>query len=294
MVVLVALVVGAVPAAAIWLLARDVFAHPTLARRNVRGIDVPTAGGIVIALALLPGFAVMRVVEAQFGSGPRASLGWELWYAFAIVPVAVAFGLLGLIDDLLARGDDRGFRGHLGALFSGRLTTGGIKLVGGGLAALSLSDGSNLGWLLANAAVIALAANLANLLDRAPGRTTKVSVLALGALVVAGLIVNPADGEVGGVLQRSGLAGAALVVGAAVGMLFAELREQVMLGDTGANALGAVLGFTLVAQFGPPATVIALVLLVVLNLASETVSFSTVIDRTPPLRWLDQLGRRPT
>jgi hypothetical protein len=37
------------------------------------------------------------------------------------------------------------------------------------------------------------------------------------------------------------------------------------------------------------------VLLVVagLNLTSEVVSFSRVIDRVPPLRTLDRLGRRP-
>jgi hypothetical protein len=33
--------------------------------------------------------------------------------------------------------------------------------------------------------------------------------------------------------------------------------------------------------------------LVLLNLASERVSFSAVIDRTPGLRHLDRLGRRP-
>ena len=32
------------------------------------------------------------------------------------------------------------------------------------------------------------------------------------------------------------------------------------------------------------------VVLAALNLASEAVSFSDVIGRTPPLRWLDRLG----
>ncbi len=37
----------------------------------------------------------------------------------------------------------------------------------------------------------------------------------------------------------------------------------------------------------------ALVVAFVLNVASEQVSFSTIIERVPPLRFVDQLGRRP-
>jgi hypothetical protein len=33
--------------------------------------------------------------------------------------------------------------------------------------------------------------------------------------------------------------------------------------------------------------------LVVANVAAELVSFSSIIDRVPPLRWFDRLGRPP-
>ena len=34
-----------------------------------------------------------------------------------------------------------------------------------------------------------------------------------------------------------------------------------------------------------------MLVLLALNVAAELVSFSAVIDRVPPLRWLDRLGR---
>jgi UDP-GlcNAc:undecaprenyl-phosphate GlcNAc-1-phosphate transferase len=87
--------------------------------------------------------------------------------------------------------------------------------------------------------------------------------------------------------------GAALtpVVGAAVGLLPDDLGERLMLGDAGANALGAVLGVGAVLTLGPWSRVVLAVVLAALNLAAEMVSFSRVIDRVGPLRLLDRLGR---
>jgi UDP-N-acetylmuramyl pentapeptide phosphotransferase/UDP-N-acetylglucosamine-1-phosphate transferase len=65
-----------------------------------------------------------------------------------------------------------------------------------------------------------------------------------------------------------------------------------MLGDAGANVLGGVLGLAVVLECSRTTRNIVLVVLIALNLASELVSFSRVIDRVPPLRWLDRLGRR--
>ena len=66
-----------------------------------------------------------------------------------------------------------------------------------------------------------------------------------------------------------------------------------MLGDTGANVLGGTLGLAVVLTTSPATRTVTLVVVAALNLLSERVSFSRVIDRTPPLRWLDDLGRRP-
>ncbi len=64
-----------------------------------------------------------------------------------------------------------------------------------------------------------------------------------------------------------------------------------MLGDAGANPLGAVLGVGLAASLDEPARLVAIVVLLALNLASEKWSFSKAIEASPPLRWLDGLGR---
>jgi UDP-N-acetylmuramyl pentapeptide phosphotransferase/UDP-N-acetylglucosamine-1-phosphate transferase len=80
-------------------------------------------------------------------------------------------------------------------------------------------------------------------------------------------------------------------MGGAVGLMPEDLRERMMLGDTGANVLGGVLGLVVVLECSRTSRNVVLVVLIVLNLISERVSFSSVIEKVPPLRWLDQLGR---
>jgi UDP-N-acetylmuramyl pentapeptide phosphotransferase/UDP-N-acetylglucosamine-1-phosphate transferase len=132
--------------------------------------------------------------------------------------------------------------------------------------------------LLADALLIALAANLGNLFDRAPGRVIKCSLLAYVPIaIVAGA------GAVG--------IAVAPLMGATLGILPDDLHERLMLGDTGANILGGILGLVVVLECDRTTRNVVLIVLVALNLASEFVSFSRVIERVRPLRWLDQLGR---
>jgi hypothetical protein len=223
--------------------------------------------------------AVVTVVVAA-GAEPDAAAVAGLRLATV---AALGFALLGLLDDLGGAGESGGFRGHLGALVSGRLTTGAIKLFGGaavGVVVVSVREPGSLGRVLADGALVALAANLGNLFDRAPGRTIKVALVALAALVV-------------GAGAEPRLAGVALVVGAGAGLLTADLGERMMLGDAGANVLGAALGLGVVLACSPGVRTVVLVVVAALNLASERVSFSRVIARVPPLRAADAWGRQP-
>jgi UDP-N-acetylmuramyl pentapeptide phosphotransferase/UDP-N-acetylglucosamine-1-phosphate transferase len=259
---------------------RELLDAPALQRRNYRDLSLPTAAGILAVLAVL-GVEAGRSTLGAFGVGDEPGLN----PARSLVLFAcLGFGLLGFVDDLLGSGDDRGFRGHLRALRSGRITTGVLKIVGGAAVAFVLASGVGFVTgrrLLADAVLIALAANLGNLLDRAPGRVIKV-----GIVVWVPLAIVLGTGAVG--------VAVAPVIGAFCGLLGDDLREQLMLGDTGANVLGAVLGLAVVLDLGRGTRNGVLVALIVLNVAAELVSFSSVIDRVPPLRAFDRWGRRRT
>ena len=161
-----------------WRMLAPVFDAPLFARTNVRGVSVPVAVGVVIPVVVVAAAAVLVVVDAAGGldvaRGPLA----------LTVAAATGFGMLGLLDDVAGDASSKGFAGHLRALRSGRLTTGAVKLFGGGAVAVlvaSTTSTGHLARLLADAALIALSANLANLLDRAPGRVAKAGLVAARA-----------------------------------------------------------------------------------------------------------------
>ena len=288
--VIVGLVAGMVAGWVGLQLVRPALAAPVFIRRNYRNHELPTGAGVAVAAAVL-------LVEAAKALGGAVGVGDApvLTSARTLTMLAVVgFTLLGLADDLGAVGPARGFAGHVRSIVAGSASTGGIKLLGGGLLALVLggpagqlggaSPGAlGLMRLLVDSAVIALSANLANLFDRAPGRVIKVSLLMFASLTIPVALVR----------SSSGLGAVAVVMGAAVGVLPSDLRETSMLGDTGANALGASLGLGVVLVCAPWVRVVVLVGLLVVNVASERVSFSKVIDAAAPLRALDRLGATP-
>jgi UDP-GlcNAc:undecaprenyl-phosphate/decaprenyl-phosphate GlcNAc-1-phosphate transferase len=286
---------GFVAARLLWMLLRPMLSAPVFRRMNYRKHELSTAGGLVVVCAVLL-IESVRIVLGGIGVGePITPSGLRLPVLFAVL----GFALLGLIDDLGASGSSRGFKGHVRSILRGSPSTGALKLMGGGFVALivasqcgngslgrlgsqaSLQDkASNVGWLVFNAALIALSANVGNLFDRAPGRTIKVSALGFSAVVV-GVVVG------GGWLP---LAPVAVVVGAALGLLIDDLREHVMIGDTGANVLGAVLATAIVANASNTVRLMVMAAVLTLNAAAELVSFSRVIERTPPLRAADRAG----
>jgi len=244
-------------------------------RTNHRGEPVTLLEGPAVAAGAIGGVLAHGVQAAL--AAPSGSLSSGAWRRTAAIAVggagAAAFGAY---DDLAGSGDRRGFRGHLGALRHGEVTTGAVKLGGigvTGLATAVLSGGSPADVVI-NAGLVAGGANLLNLFDLRPGRAIKVAA-ASGAL-----------------LSAAGQESVAAPLGAALALLPEDLGERAMLGDAGANALGAMLGAS-AAGLSRPARIVLLAGIAGLTAASEKVSFTKVIARTPALNWLDMLGRRP-
>lgn len=235
-------------------------------RRNHRGEQVSLLAG--------PAVATAATITACAGAVPSLST--------AALVAGAGGGIVGAYDDLAGgRPDqpvDKGFSGHLRALRERRVSSGLVKLVVVGLTGLVAGRSAGRGPVdrLVAGGVVAGTANMVNLLDLRPGRAAKV-VLMLGAPMVSGqhgaLIAGP--------------------VGAAAAVLRHDLREEVMLGDSGANALGALLGLRLALAGGPAWRRALMGVLVGLTAASERVSFTRFIEATPGLRQLDALGRRP-
>lgn len=276
---LLAAVLGAVVVAVLERTTRATFAGELFRRTNYRGAELSTAVGVLIPCGLLAAGSV-----AAFLSTLRPTHGqflvdsWQL--AVPTLLIATGFALLGLLDDLGGMGQHGGFTGHIRSLLRGEVSTGMIKLLGGPffaiLAVRQIFPMTSWGWLLVDGAIVALGANTANLFDRAPGRVNKVAQLCGACLLVAS--------------RNDILAPVAAVLGGAAALLRADLKERLMLGDAGSNTLGAVLGFGVVIVGSDPQKWILLVVLVLLNLASERVSFSAIIEKITVLRYLDRLG----
>ena len=232
-------------------------------------IDVARAGVAVVEVELdlthrvtgrdLRGFAHRgtQLVDLVLAAGPLRvnHRGLRLpvvgWLTAVHDPVVAA---IGLADDLWS-GPERGFAEHLRT----GSTTGVLKLVGIPLYGLARTRS------LSGAILVGLAANALNQLDTRPGRAIKAYLAAAAALdapLAAAVLIAPYD-----------------------------LREMAMLGDAGANALGALLGLRSVSRFTGGRRWLAIGTLAALTALGERISLGGLIERTPGLRELDAWGR---
>lgn len=205
----------------------------------------------------------LRDIVLALGPQGRNHRGLRLplvgWAVAGARPELLPVAAIGLADDLWS-GEERGFREHLR---SGR-TTGVLKLAG--IPAFALWRTRS----LSGALLVGLSANAINQLDTRPGRALKA--FALGSLLLRG---TPRGAAVAAVLLAP-----------------YDLREMAMLGDSGSNTLGAVLGFRSVEVLTERRRWSAIAALAGLTLLGERRSLGELIERTPVFRELDGLGRQ--
>ncbi len=238
---------------------------------NYRGESIPVGIGLIFIFVYMPtSFLLTFFMVGEVGIVVLFLLG------------IVYFAILGLLDDLLGSRDTSGLKGHFSALFKGRLTTGALKALGGGLGALLISYISLPGqpwWEIFTAALlIALAANSINLVDLRPGRAVKIFSFWFIALLIAFSQELP-------MVLLAPLAGGVLAYAPL------DLRARAMLGDTGSNLLGAALGMASVWMLSFSAQLTMVTFLFLLHLFTEEYSLTEIIEKNPWLRFLDNLGR---
>lgn len=227
-----------------------------LERTNFQGKPIRTGAGLFFVLCAQPGWWI---------EDPAALLG---------TAALTGYGLLGLIDDRWGTAEFKGLRGHFRALRGGRVTTGLVKAVGGVVLAITLAallppGGSP----ITTAPLIALCANLHNLLDLRPLRALKgFWLLSLPLLPWA-----PAP--------------LALAWGLSVPYARREARGELMLGDTGSNALGGLLGVSLALVAPSWVQSGAVAALLLFHVWAEKHSLSRWIEQRPWAQAIDLWGR---
>ncbi|HDP69833.1 MAG TPA: hypothetical protein ENN38_03370 [Actinobacteria bacterium] len=243
-------------------------------RINFRNELIPAGTGLLIPLV----FIIVLVFYMFFGG---RYFSWVSNSLLILLVLVLGLALFGVLDDLLGDRSVGGFSGHFGELFKGNLTTGVLKAIGGVIISFFAAApfSVNIFVHVLNTLLIALFINVFNLLDLRPGRTLKVFLL-------LGLIVSVFS------WQSAYWSTWGIFLGPAIVLLWVDLTERGMLGDVGSNVLGGFIGFSCVVSFSETVNLFVFVILVAVNLYSESNSITGLIKKNSILRWLDEMGRK--
>lgn len=274
--------------------------------RNYRGRRIPVSLGIFLWGTIACGYALRWLAEAVLrdagaaepGTKGGPAEGGEIGEALLLCASLGGVAFVGWFDDRFGEGGTKGLAGHWRRLRrDGVWTTGWGKAAAISMLALAFAletaRAAHAGAghalmqasrMLGGAALIALSANAANLLDVRPGRAIK------GFLLMLAPSLGYALAEGAALRNWSALFLPALA--GALALFRADARELAMLGDSGANLLGFAAGCAMWLFAPASAQAAALAALVLLHAAAERASLSGWIERVPLLRRLDEWGRR--
>lgn len=238
-----------------------------LLRVNFKGQRIPAGYGFIILMAAVPVYMMMSI-----GDGYSRN-------AWTYIITILGFGILGLVDDIHGTRETGGFRGHFSFLLKGKVTTGIAKVVVGGILSLMLGliiAGYQPMAIIANGLLIALSANMLNLLDLRPGRAISCFWLVLVILIV---------------IFPKGIFYVMLmpVIIPSLYLTILDRSARVMLGDAGSNVLGAVLGVSFAVVAGFPWKLVMIFILICIHIYAEKYSISGLIESNRILRRIDRL-----
>lgn len=236
---------------------------------NYKLEKIPTSVGVVFIFVQV---VTLGVIQILFGFEDNFYLIYLLGFIF--------MGYLGVLDDLIGTRYIKGLRGHLTALFHGEITTGALKAVFGFFISLFISSviSNNIVEFIVNTFIIGLFTNFINLFDLRPGRAVKMFVFSAIVLLIASVSYK----YVYVILSFFGIL---------IPYIKLDLKAMVMMGDAGSNILGYTLGIFAANSLNMIGKIVFLLMLIIIHILSEKVSFSKVIDNNKFLRFLDMIGR---
>lgn len=246
---------------------------------NYAGDIIPVGSGAVVALLIgLFGTVAELLRLHPFGFAPFADPPSYIRGDMASLMLVFAIGWL---DDCVGDKSAKGMRGHLRKWReTGTPSTGIVKAAAAAVAALwvVIPDSGGLAGKMFDGLTIVLATNAMNLLDVRPGRAWKCFFIGAGIVVLG----DPT------------MTGSLWLIPAAAGgiaLMRGDLRGVHMLGDSGSNLLGFVLGRSLAYAAPDWLQAAALAVLVAMHWTAERGSISAWIERHKWVRWLDRFGR---
>ncbi|MDD3839178.1 MAG: hypothetical protein PHP06_01210 [Clostridia bacterium] len=188
-----------------------------------------------------------------------------------------SMGFVGIVDDLVGNRRTTGLRGHFSKFIKGDFTTGTFKAIICLLISIIISSTLSKGYidLILNILVICLSTNLINIFDVRPGRAVKVVLF----LCTIFLLIE---------ISLLYLATPLICMLGVYGNY--DVKSYCMMGDTGSNILGFILGFFSISHFDFLTKITYLIFLIIIHIVAERYSITDIINHHRVLSFIDKIG----
>jgi UDP-N-acetylmuramyl pentapeptide phosphotransferase/UDP-N-acetylglucosamine-1-phosphate transferase len=244
----------------------ELLSEKRIVRLNYSGKTLVSSMGLAMLFTCLVGVLPFSLVKNMDKS--------------VIYVAAVALtGFLGFMDDMLADTGIKGIKAHLSAAGTGKSSVGWLKILIGIGTGFIVSAYFHLNWLVwpLYTLLFALSMNFINILDLRPGRAVKGFLL--NFLVITVLV---GFGSVWIFIP---------VFTFLLAYIGGELKEIYMMGDTGANLLGGIIGLYAVWELNMVEASVFLGVYLFIHIFAEYRSISGYIESNRLLNFIDCIGR---